>query len=124
MVTVKEALSHLPDPDGENSSSVPNNEYSQYKVTTRNFTGHRETDPNSPSPTILARGNGGGGVVAIPHFNKMRRMTVRESAVVQTFPDNFFFHGTRSSCYRQVGNAVPVLLSTAIAKEILKEFSK
>jgi len=123
-VTVKEALSHLPDPDGENSSSVPNNEYSQYKVTTRNFTGHRETDPNSPSPTILARGNGGGGVVAIPHFNKMRRMTVRESAVVQTFPDNFFFHGTRSSCYRQVGNAVPVLLSTAIAKEILKEFSK
>jgi len=123
-VTVKEALSHLPDPDGENSNAVPNNEYSQYKVNTRNFTGHRETDPNLPSPTILARGNGGGGVVAIPHFNKMRRMTVRESAAIQTFPDNFFFHGTRSSCYRQVGNAVPVLLSEVIAKKILNGLSK
>jgi len=114
-VSVKEALAHLPDPDGENAHTVPNNEYSQYKITTRNFTGHRNTDPDAPSPTILARGNGGGGVVAIPHYNQLRRMTVRESAAIQTFPDHFDFKGTRSSCYRQVGNAVPVLLAKVIA---------
>ena len=45
-VSVKEALEHLPDPDGDNAHSVPNNEYSQYKVTTKNFTGHRVTNPN------------------------------------------------------------------------------
>ena len=118
-VSVKEALEHLPDPDGDNAHSVPNNEYSQYKVTTKNFTGHRVTNPNLPSPTILARGNGGGGVVAIPHFSGNRRMTVRESAAIQTFPDNFLFSGTRGSGYRQVGNAVPVLLARTIAKQLL-----
>ena len=123
-VSIKEAISHLPDPDGENADSVPNNEYSQYKVITRDFTGHRKTSADLPSPTILARGNGGGGVVAIPHYKNNRRMTVRESAAIQTFPDNFTFKGTRGSCYRQVGNAGPVLLSYKIGKAIYHDLNK
>ncbi|WP_173664591.1 DNA cytosine methyltransferase, partial [Glaesserella parasuis] len=119
-VSVKQALEHLPDPDGILANTVPNNEYSQYKVTARNFTGHRTTNPDLPSPTILARGNGGGGVVAIPHYNGKRRMTVRESACIQSFPDDFEFKGTRGSGYRQVGNAVPVKLANVIAKQVFE----
>ncbi|KKK87661.1 hypothetical protein LCGC14_2751020, partial [marine sediment metagenome] len=68
-------------------------------------------DPNKPSPTILARGNGKGGVCALQHPLNHRRLSVRESASIQTFPLNFKFIGSMNSCYRQVGNAVPVLFS-------------
>lgn len=118
-ISVQEAIKDIPDPDGPDADSVPNNEYSQYKVKPRNYTGHRITDPDKPSPTILARGNGGGGVVAIPHYNGLRRMTVRESATVQTFPLDFRFCGSRGSCYRQIGNAVPVLLAQKIAEQLM-----
>ena len=77
----------------------------QQKFEFRNFTGHRKTDPDKPSPTILARGNGQGGVCAIPHYNGKRRLTIRESASIQTFPENFHFLGAMNSCYRQIGNA-------------------
>ena len=123
-ISVFEALKNIPDPDGPNASTVPNNEYSQYKVKPRNFTGHRCTDPNKPSPTILARGNGGGGVCAIPHPNGNRRMSVRESAAIQTFPLNFRFIGHMGSAYRQVGNAVPVEFAYKIAMSILDSYAQ
>lgn len=116
-VTVKEALEHFPNPDEPND--VPNHEYSKYKITTRNFTGHRATDPCKPCPTILARGNGGGGVVAIPHYNGQRRLTIRESAAIQTFPDDFVFYGKMNSCYRQIGNAVPVRFAKLLGEELM-----
>lgn len=106
-VTVSEALAPIPEPGGS-SDALPNQVFSKYKVTDRNFTGHRKTDPEKPSPTILARGNGKGGVCAIMHPKNHRRMSVRESATVQTFPLAFEFCGALNSCYRQVGNAVPV----------------
>lgn len=88
--------------------ALPNDRGSEYKVTYRNFTGHRKTDLNKPCPTILARGDGGGGVCAIPHPNGKRRLTVRESAYMQGFPLGFHFLGALNSQYRQIGNAVPV----------------
>ncbi len=116
-VTSSEALAFIPEPDS-NNCKLPNQTYSKYKLTNRNFTGHRRTDPNKPSPTILARGNGKGGVCAIPHPKNHRRMSVRESATIQTFPLDFEFVGSMSSCYRQVGNAVPVLFARLLGKEL------
>lgn len=116
-VSIREAIGHFPDPDTPND--VPNHVYSEYKVVYRNFTAHRPTDPDKPSPTVLARGNGKGGVCAIPHYNGQRRLSVRESAAVQTFPDDFVFCGSRSAAYRQIGNAVPPLFSQLLGEELL-----
>ena len=117
-VSIEAALRHFPDPDRPNA--VVNHVYSAYKVAFRNFTGHRRTDPAKPCPTILARGNGGGGVCAIPHYNGKRRLTVRESAAVQTFPDDFEFKGAMNACYRQIGNAVPVLFAEQLGRALCR----
>ena len=47
-------------------------------------------------------------------------MSVRECAIIQTFPDEFVFQGSLGSMYRQIGNAVPVLMANKIAKQIIK----
>ena len=109
-VSIAEALKNIPEP-GADGFSFKNHYGSKYKITNRNYTGHRTTDPHKPSPTILARGNGKGGVCALQHPNNHRRLTIRESAVVQTFPLEFEFFGSMNSCYRQIGNAVPVLFA-------------
>ena len=116
--TIRDALERFPDPDEPNV--VLNHVYSAYKLAYRNFTGHRPTDPDKPCPTILARGNGGGGVCAIPHYNGRRRLTIRESAAIQTFPDDFEFVGAMNSCYRQIGNAVPVLFGELLGRELTR----
>ncbi len=117
-MTIKDALKHFPNPDDNNI--VLNHVYSAYKVSYRNYTGHRKTDPDKPSPTVLARGNGKGGVCAIPHYNGERRLTIRESASVQTFPETFEFFGSMTSCYRQIGNAVPVQFSKLLGLELIR----
>lgn len=80
----------------------------------------RITNWNRPSDTITATG-------PEIHVNKERRLSVRECAIIQTFPDNFEFVGSLNIMYRQIGNAVPVLLAEKIAKgiyDILKENSQ
>ena len=52
------------------------------------------------------------------HPNKERRMSVRECAIIQTFPDDFVFYGSLGNMYKQIGNAVPVLLARKIAEGI------
>jgi len=115
--TCWEALKDVPEPDAADCS-LANHVYSRYKVTNRDFTGHRWTDPSKPSPTVLARGDGGGGVCALQHPLNHRRMSVRETAIIQTFPTDFGFVGSMNSCYRQVGNAVPVLFAKRLGEQL------
>lgn len=71
---------------------------------------------DTPSDTITATG-------PEIHPNKERRMSVRECAIIQTFPDDFVFEGALGSMYKQIGNAVPVLLGKKVAMEIKKKLT-
>lgn len=114
-LSVSEALSSFPDPDTPND--VPNHTYSKYKLNFNGYIGHRPLDPEKPAPTVTARGDNKGGVVILPHPNAQRRMTCRELATIQSFPEDYVFCGNNSSIYRQIGNAVPVRLAFHIAKQ-------
>ncbi len=52
------------------------------------------------------------------HPSEDRTLSIREAARIQTFPDRFRFAGAPSSRYRQIGNAVPPLLASAIASSV------
>ncbi|MCO5259593.1 MAG: DNA cytosine methyltransferase [Crocinitomicaceae bacterium] len=54
------------------------------------------------------------------HYKYNRVPTVRESARIQSFPDSFIFLGSKTSQYKQVGNAVPPILAKVLATEIKK----
>ncbi|WP_222927459.1 DNA cytosine methyltransferase [Qipengyuania marisflavi] len=116
-LTVGEALSHYPEP--EDGTDIPNHECSQYKLRFNGHLGHRRIDPHRPSPTVTSRGDNKGGVVVLHHPNNHRRMTARELAAVQSFPDDFVFSGSKTNAYRQISNAVPPLLGMAIGKMLL-----
>ncbi|AYJ79219.1 DNA cytosine methyltransferase [Aliarcobacter cryaerophilus] len=76
----------------------------------------------NPSWTILAH-IGMDGYMYI-HPEELRTLSVREAARIQSFPDDFVFIGGQGQTYIQVGNAVPPLMSFAIAKNVKKALSR
>jgi len=57
-----------------------------------------------------------GGRYIHPVYNRL--ISVRESARIQSFPDDFEFIGSKENMYAQIGNAVPVKMAQAIAEKI------
>ena len=54
------------------------------------------------------------------HYKYNRIPTVRESARLQSFPDDFIFYGNKSQQYKQVGNAVPPMLGQVVATKLME----
>ena len=112
-VSIGEALRDIPEP--EDAPELPNHTCSKYKLRFVGYLGHRKIDPKKPAPTVTARGDDRGGVVVLHHPRNHRRMSARELAIAQSFPLDFTFAGSRSSVYRQIGNAVPPVFAKALA---------
>ena len=79
-------------------------------------------DPNLPSPSLMAGGNG--GYVFHIHYKYPRDLTSRECATIQGFPIEFEFHGKPLDVAKQIVNAIPIQLSEAIANHIFGMITK
>jgi DNA (cytosine-5)-methyltransferase 1 len=81
-------------------------------------------DPKRPSRTLTA--HIGKDTYSHIHYDsrQARTISVREAARLQSFPDGFEFAGAMNAAFRQIGNAVPPLLSLAVAKQVRKQLKQ
>lgn len=112
--TTRDALSGLPDPESDRDHGIPNHVFTPGA---RIYVGHTGSAFDEPSKTLKAGYHGvpGGENMFVKDDGTVRYFTVRESARLQTFPDEYEFHGSWSQTMRQLGNAVPVKLAEVVA---------
>ena len=92
--------------------SIPNHCWSKAKK--NKGQGNNTVCKNEPAPTMRAEHHGNIEF----HWNQKRRLSAREAARIQSFPDNMIFYPSTSSAYKQIGNAVPPVFAWHLAKSI------
>ncbi len=117
--TVRDALHDLPDPElhSRAAKAFPNH---GFQPGARSYPGHTGSPIDEPAKTLKAGDHGvpGGENMLRRADGSLRYFSVRESARLQTFPDDFWFHGAWSETMRQLGNAVPVRLAEVMASSV------
>ena len=115
--TIRDAVHDLPAPTVNGSNQYFNH---RLQLGARSYPGHTGSPFDEPSKTLKAGVHGvpgGENTILFPNGD-FRYLSVRESARLQTFPDDFRFHGSWSETMRQLGNAVPVTLARVMANSV------
>lgn len=100
--------------------------YTKITGHTSNHVKYRNLEWDKPSPTIVAHLNKDGYMFIHPDIEQLRSITIREAALLQSFPMDYKFIGSNSYCFKMIGNAVPVLFAKSIAEamyDVLNEKS-
>lgn len=92
------------------------------KVTGKNtlYRKYRNLEWDKPSPTVVAHLQKDGFMFIHPDIEQARFITIREAALLMSFPKDYEFIGNRAYCYKMIGNAVPVNFAKAIAEAMYK----
>lgn len=121
--TVRDALVGLPDPRSTADAAVLNH---RLQLGARSYSGHTGSPLDLPAKTLKAGVHGvpGGENMMLKPDGSVRYFTVRESARLQTFPDDYELHGSWTEAMRQLGNAVPVELARVVAANVASHLQR